>query len=98
LARNNHDARCVWEEEVRFTNGAALMKCGRSEEGSEIQTKTDGNALEAECYSKPPSAALSLFPISITSLYIEWETGIEPATFLVNEFHEFVAVLDQVIC
>ena len=43
--------------------------------------ETVGNPLEAECYSKAPSAAfISLFLISITSLYIERETGIEPAT------------------
>src|SRR5262244_1939011 len=44
-------------------------------------TETVGNALEAESYSKASSATfISLFPISITSLYIERETGIEPAT------------------
>ena len=44
-------------------------------------TETVGNALEAECYSEASSAAfISLFLISITSLYIERETGIEPAT------------------
>jgi hypothetical protein len=43
--------------------------------------ETIGNALEAECYSEASSAAfISLFLISITSLYIERETGIEPAT------------------
>ena len=44
-------------------------------------TETVGNALEAESYSKASSTAfISLFLISITSLYIERETGIEPAT------------------
>ena len=45
------------------------------------KTETVGNALEAECYSKASIAAfISLFPISITSLFRERETGIEPAT------------------
>ena len=38
-------------------------------QGSEVQTETVGNALEAECYSEASSAAfISLFLISITSL------------------------------
>jgi len=38
-------------------------------QGSDFQTETVGNALEAECYSEASSAAfISLFPISITSL------------------------------
>jgi hypothetical protein len=39
-------------------------------QGSDVQTETVGNALEAECYSKASSVALiSLFLISITSIY-----------------------------
>ena len=38
-------------------------------EGSEVETETVGNALEAECYSEASTAAfISLFLISITSL------------------------------
>jgi hypothetical protein len=38
-------------------------------QGSDFQSETVGNALEAECYSEASSAAfISLFPISITSL------------------------------
>src|SRR5262245_62010778 len=38
-------------------------------QGSEVQTETVANALEAECYSKASSAAfISSFLISITSL------------------------------
>ena len=54
-------------------------------------TETVGNALEAECYSAASSAAfISLFPISITSLYIERETGIEPATSSLGILQYFV--------
>ena len=43
--------------------------------------ETIGNAPEEECYSETSSATvISLCFISITSLYIERETGIEPAT------------------
>jgi hypothetical protein len=39
-------------------------------QGSDVQTETVGNALEAECYSTASSVALiSLFLISITSIY-----------------------------
>jgi hypothetical protein len=46
---------------------------------SEIQTETVGNAPEAECYSEASSAAfIFLFLMSITSLFIEREMGINP--------------------
>jgi hypothetical protein len=50
--------------------------------------ETIGNALEAECYSETSSATvISLCFISITSLYIGRETGIEPATSSLGSWH-----------
>jgi hypothetical protein len=56
-----------------------VQKKRSSPEGSEIQRKPLEMRWRPECYSEASSAAfISLFLISITSLYIERETGIEP--------------------
>src|SRR5262245_48972121 len=63
-----------------------------SSKGEKSKRKRLENALEAECYSEASSAAfISLFLISITALYIERETGIEPATYRVERRMSFIA-------
>ena len=54
------------------------------------------SALEAESYSEASSVPFnSLFPISITSLTKERETGIEPATSGLGSLHSTAELLPQ---